>query len=158
MGFLKNDYGFLANAAIVTAKDLARRTVEAQRTPSAGSMSAMAINEMVRRRVGLRPGSLHQEDHRNARHIYRYRSGQNHLSPGCIGRAVLGKQKRTLSGTSASQTPKLELCSHSLPRYWQRARPLEWTEPRDSVRSSSARVLMQNQTPWSLRWFPKQRW
>ncbi len=43
----------------------------------------MEINEMVRRRVGLRLGSLHQEDHRYARRINRHRSGQDHLSPGC---------------------------------------------------------------------------
>jgi hypothetical protein len=54
------------------------------------SLSAMGINEMVRHRVGLRPGSLHQEDHRNAHRIHRHPSGQDHLSPGCIRRTQQG--------------------------------------------------------------------
>src|ERR1700733_10843738 len=48
------------------------------------SMSVNAINEMVRRRVGLRLGCSNKEDHRHAHRIDRHRFGQDHLSPGCI--------------------------------------------------------------------------
>jgi thymidylate synthase ThyX len=38
------------------------------------------MNEMVRRRVGLRLGSLNEEDHRYAHCIDRHRSRQDHLA------------------------------------------------------------------------------
>src|SRR6478735_6021370 len=66
------------------------------------TMSEMAINEMVRRRVGLRLGSLNEEDHRNAHRIHRHRSGQGHLSPGCIRRAQQGSTaEEVLSAATA---------------------------------------------------------